>query len=439
MSLQNPTSFARAIVAFILLATGASSALGDDAAPPSPQPAATGGALAPTGGAPADASVPAPLSSGEAADPTKSPEVDAPTDFWINVTPYVWAASIDATISKAGLSIDFDVPFSDILSNLDLAFMIHVEGGYRRAFFYGDYEYIRLNSTVDVYEPLLTRADVPQLLSAIEARDPTFGSGPFLQALEQAQGDLNAVKQFVSAIDQDVVQALSQLTPEQRKILSRLAHDRLSGAVQDAKLRFAEREADVQAAIIAALAALKPGPELDTVEATMKMQIAEFGGGYRVVHWDLSKPLGDQHVVAWLDQPFYARPSGPTLSFDLLAGARYYYLGYDQTISFTPDKFGILPSIVDTSSRYEWVDGVIGGRIVLSFDRNWSLWCRGDAGGFTSTNNSWNVQGGIEWSPLSWLSVVAGYRALGIEYVDDDTFGFDGVLQGPFIGASFTF
>jgi len=248
------------------------------------------------------------------------------------------------------------------------------------------------------------------------------------------------VQQYLSAIDQNVVGALAQLTPDQRKILARLAKDRLSGAVQDAKLRFAEREADVQAAILAALAALKPGPELDTVDATMKMQIAEFGGGYRVVQWDLSKPFGDQHVVAWLDQPFYARPSGPTLSFDLLGGARYYYLGYDQTIAFTPDRFGILPAVVDTSSRYEWVDGIIGGRISLSFDKNWRIWCRGDGGGFTSRNNSWSVQGGIEWSPLSWLSVVAGYRALGIQYFDnDDAFGFDGVLQGPFIGASLTF
>jgi len=424
---------------------------------------------------------------------------DPPGDFWIVVTPYAWAASVDATVSNKGISTSFDLSFSDVLRNLDIALMLHLEAGYRRAFIFGDYEYMRLGTTVDVYEPLLTKADVPTLLSSISARDPSFGSGPFAasftRALAQADGDLarakellvqqvdsritdaqariNAVNQELAKIDSSIQQALSNLTPEQRSILAQLAKNRLDpraqaalqrigAALQDAatrdeaslralvgeaydaaQLRFAEKDQQIQAAIIAALAALSPGPELDYVEATMTLQIAEFGGGYRLIDWDLGRPASEQHIMAGLDRPVEAMSSrsGPSLEFDLLVGARYYNMAYDQTFAFTPDKFGILPAIVESDQRYEWADAIVGGRIAIAFGREWRIWCRGDAGGFQSSNNSWNVQGGITWAPLSWLQIVAGYRALGIEYEDDGTkgFGFDGVLEGPFIGASFTF
>jgi len=295
---------------------------------------------------------------------------------------------------------------------------------------------------------------VPKLLSSIEAHDPSFGSGPFAQALLRAQGDLERAKQEVrneiNRVSQDVQDALSRLTPVQREILSRLVNERIRPRVEDrvedevaqAKLRFSEREQRVQAAVIAALAALQPGPELDYVEATMTLQIAEFGGGYRLITWDLGRPSSEQTIFGGLDRPLIApSASGLGLEFDLLAGARYYDLDYAQTIAFTPDKFNILPAVVNTDADYEWADAIIGGRIALALGKEWRVWCRGDAGGFQSSNNSWCVQGGVAWAPLSWLQVVAGYRALGIKYQDNGTdgFGLDGVLQGPFLGASFTF
>lgn len=405
-------------------------------------------ASAPADQAIAEAGTPKAGETGTSGDPVPTGTAlltEAPSDFWLAATPYVWAASVDATVSSKGISSSFDASFSDILRNLDLAFMIHVEAGYRRAFLFGDYEYMSLGVTNTIDQPLFTRADVPKLLSSIQANDPTFGSGPLAQALAQAQGDLSAVQAELQAVGSEVRNALAQLTPRQRAIIAGLAKNRVDGrigdAIESAQLRFAEKELQVQAAILAALAALSPGPELDYIEADMTLQIAEFGGGYRVLDWELGRPAGEQRIFAGLDQPFPAATSRayPVLGFDLLAGVRYYNMQYDQTIAFSPDKFGILPSIVEVDDRYEWVDAIIGGRISLSFGSEWRIFCRGDAGGFTSENNSWNVLGGVEWSPINWFSVVAGYRALGIEYVDDGGFGFDGVLQGPFLGATFTF
>jgi len=439
-------------------------------------------------------------STSASADGSAPAAPDAPPgDLWISFTPYLWAASVDATVANRGISTSFDVGFDDIIKDLDFALMLHLEVGYRRAFFFGDYEYLRLSRTVDIYEPLLTSADVPKLLSSIDARDPTFGDGPFAasftNALVQADGDLDrakellvqqvdssiagaqariaAVNEQLATIGSNIRQALASLTPEQRRILAQLAQNRLDPRVQEAlrrisaalqnattrdeaslralvgdaydaaKLRFAEKDQQIQAAIIAALAALTPGPELDYVEATMELQIAEFGGGYRLIDWDLGRPIGEQQIVAGLDRPFVAPSArrGPSLEFDVLVGARYFNLAYGQTLAFTPDKFGILPAVVESDDRYEWVDAIVGGRIGLSLSREWRIWCRGDAGGFQRSNNSWCVQGGVIWAPLSWLQVVAGYRALGIQYQENGTSGFefDGVLQGPFLGASLTF
>lgn len=404
-----------------------------------------------------DATVPpAPTNPTMPTESSSAPlESEFSNDLWISVTPYLWAASVDANVSNKGITQNLDVGFRDILRDLDFAVMLHLEAGYRRLFFFGDYEYMNISSTVNIDEPLLTAADVPALLSSIPANDPSFGSGPFAEALLRAQGDLERAKQDlrnqVQDVSREVQNALAQLTPDQREILSRLATERLAPrisarvdeAIQEAQLRFSEREARVQAAVIASLAALQPGPELNSVEATMTLQIAEFGLGYRLLAWDLGRSSSEQQIFAGLDRPLLAPSSykGLGLEFDLLAGARYFNMEYDQTLAFTPDKFMILPSVVESDARYEWADAIIGGRIGLQLGKEWRVWCRGDAGGFQSSNNSWCVQGGVAWAPLSWLQLVAGYRALGIQYQESGagSFGFDGVIQGPFLGASFTF
>lgn len=405
-----------------------------EAAPPS----ATTGAVS---SANTSASAPAPEAS---RTETAPPSEFNPDALRFSISPYLWAASVDGTISGKGLTTSFDVSFRDVLKDLDFALMVHGEVAWRRLFLFGDYEYINIGSTVDINQPLLTSADVPKLLSSIQANDPNFGSGPFAQKLLQAQGNLAAVQSELAFVSSEVAAALAKLTPEQRKILSRLAVNRLDpkidAAKQQAQLNFAEKEAEVQAAILAALAALSPGPELNSVQSTMTLQIAEFGGGYRVLEWQLGVPWNEQEAFGGMNAFNPSTTKFPTFFFDVLGGARYYNMGYDSTVYFTPDKFQILPSIVDIDETTEWVDPVVGGRIGLAFDKNWRVWCRGDAGGFQSTQNSWCVQGGVEWAPASWFSLIIGYRALHIDYLEStDGFGFDGTLQGPVLGCTFTF
>jgi len=211
--------------------------------------------------------------------------------------------------------------------------------------------------------------------------------------------------------------------------------------VNEAKLSFAALDSEVQATVLAALAALSPGPELNSVEADLTMLIAEFGGGYRLLDWELGRPWSEQEAFGGMGVPGPSRMF-PVLQLDVLTGLRYYNMGYDTKMYFTPDAFGILPSVVEVNQTTEWVDYVIGCRIGLALNKEFRVWCRGDVGGFQpSRQYSWSVQGGVQWAPYSWLSFVAGYRALDILYQEGGSagFGFDGIMQGPFLGATFTF
>jgi hypothetical protein len=46
----------------------------------------------------------------------------------------------------------------------------------------------------------------------------------------------------------------------------------------------------------------------------------------------------------------------------------------------------------------------------------------------------WDVAGGIGYRFNNSISAVAGYRALGVDYSNDDGFVFDVVQHGPILG-----
>ncbi|HWS78768.1 MAG TPA: hypothetical protein VN205_10400 [Thermomonas sp.] len=64
------------------------------------------------------------------------------------VTPYLWATSISSDIRKDGAPpVGSDVDFDDILSKLDMAFQIHVEGQGDRFGAFADFTYIALSDS----------------------------------------------------------------------------------------------------------------------------------------------------------------------------------------------------------------------------------------------------------------------------------------------------
>jgi opacity protein-like surface antigen len=124
---------------------------------------------------------------------------------------------------------------------------------------------------------------------------------------------------------------------------------------------------------------------------------------------------------------------------DVLGGFRYW--GQEVEIDQT-DPVGLAPSI---ERDVDWVDGFIGGRVVLDINEQLSIWFRGDIGGFgigSSSDLTWTLATMLEWNISERFALVAGYR-----YVDVDRatgsgrsqFELDYSVHGPIIGGLIRF
>ncbi len=160
---------------------------------------------------------------------------------------------------------------------------------------------------------------------------------------------------------------------------------------------------------------------LADIDITYEQTVVDFGLMYRVGEWNTND--------AELE-----RPRSTTL--DLYAGGRY----SNVELTFSP------ANIADISGRREWVDPIVGAKLVLPFSDSWRLLTNADIGGF-------GVESDLTWSATMVLgydfhlfnlpaSVMLGYRAIGWDYSEgsgDREFTWDVVQHGPMLGLSFRF
>lgn len=87
-------------------------------------------------------------------------------------------------------------------------------------------------------------------------------------------------------------------------------------------------------------------------------------------------------------------------------------------------------------------DPIVGSRFGFDLTERWLVAGAADIGGVVAGSDfSWNAQGylGYRTRVFGQPTILAlGYRALSIDY-DDDDFEWDVVQHGPIIGASFRF
>jgi hypothetical protein len=97
------------------------------------------------------------------------------------------------------------------------------------------------------------------------------------------------------------------------------------------------------------------------------------------------------------------------------------------------------PTVVDETQ--DWLDPFVGGRWIWNFAEGWSVAARGDIGGFgIGSDFAWQAVGLFEWQPFQYVSFLAGYRVLDVDYEDgsgNDYFKFDATVHGPLLGVNF--
>jgi hypothetical protein len=144
------------------------------------------------------------------------------------------------------------------------------------------------------------------------------------------------------------------------------------------------------------------------VDLTVQLLLTDFGAGYVLGEM----PLGDD---------------GQKLTFAGTGGARYMYLKTDVDIR----------GASDVHDSQDWIDLVLGTRVVWTMNDKWSFIARADAGGFhigSSSDLSWGFSTIFDWRFSDNKSLKFGYRVLDVDYDRTPTFGFDAKMQGPIVG-----
>lgn len=84
---------------------------------------------------------------------TQAPAVQAPAEsspWWLTVTPYGWVTATEGDMGVAGIVAPVDISFEDTLEDLELSFMIAIDGGFDRWAFGIDAIYGAFSSGADL-------------------------------------------------------------------------------------------------------------------------------------------------------------------------------------------------------------------------------------------------------------------------------------------------
>jgi hypothetical protein len=128
----------------------------------------------------------------------------------------------------------------------------------------------------------------------------------------------------------------------------------------------------------------------------------------------------------------YSVLDGPAGHLDIVGGIRVWSV--DTDLSFS----GLSLNGQTFSDGATWVDGLVGIRGNYSFTPQFYFtgWALVGAGG---ADIDWDVAGGLGYRINERFSATVGYRALGVDYSNDDGFLFDVVQQGPILGLTIRF
>ena len=129
--------------------------------------------------------------------------------------------------------------------------------------------------------------------------------------------------------------------------------------------------------------------------------------------------------------PYYRWSTGDH-NVDVLAGLLYSKVETDAVFSNTPQRISV---------SEDWFDPYLGARWIWSFAENWATSVKGAVGGFgVSSDFVWQGAALLTWQPWKYAQILAGYRAVGIDYetgLGATRFVYDVTLHGPVFGINF--
>jgi hypothetical protein len=159
---------------------------------------------------------------------------------------------------------------------------------------------------------------------------------------------------------------------------------------------------------------------LADVDIDLVQSIVDFGLMYRFID---QEPAGG------------AAKNDQNLTLDAYAGCRYTNLDLEVSPENQPDRSG----------KKDWLDPIIGAKVVWPFAEHWHFRANLDAGGFgLSSDLTWSSNVAIGWDfhlgiPMSML---LGYHAIGWDYTEGsgtDKFKWDIIQHGATLALAMRF
>lgn len=149
------------------------------------------------------------------------------------------------------------------------------------------------------------------------------------------------------------------------------------------------------------------------VEADLKFMTVAGGWFYRFGEL----PMGDEQFTA---------------AFDVMGGARYTRV--ETGLDFENQLWGLLE---DVDFNKDWIEPLVGVRMMLPLSDWCTLGVRGDVSGFgvgSASELTWDVQAGFAFALTEKVNLKVGYRVLGLDYEGDNDNAADLTMSGPIVG-----
>ncbi len=133
-----------------------------------------------------------------------------------------------------------------------------------------------------------------------------------------------------------------------------------------------------------------------------------------------------------ISQPLKRHPSAYA-NFDLIAGINYWDVGLDLTVDIPTQN------TLRVSKSANWVDPIVGARMQIRFNDDWTFVLQGHVGKGGDTESTWDAAARFGYRIGNGTSLAIGYRAVNVNRRESNGFVFNSTLHGPVIGLVFTF
>ena len=166
-----------------------------------------------------------------------------------------------------------------------------------------------------------------------------------------------------------------------------------------------------------------PDPQVGKNLKTFNSFRVRLLGSYRAIH-----------------QPYNA--DGDMWSLDLTGGLRCNYIR--QVVDISAGGGPGPGGATSLGGSTDWVDPIIGARVVMALNDRWTAGLRADIGGFgvSEADLQWSVTGGFDYRPWETTSIKFGWRYYAIDMettLSDGAFAYDVSQHGPYVALTFSF